>query len=82
VGDRYRQEYYRGQAEDMAVVESLGDAVTVPTGKYDATVRTEDCTPLDTKVLEHKYYARDVGLVLTVDATGGNTRDELVQHTG
>jgi hypothetical protein len=75
-------EYYRGQAEDMAVVRSLTDAVTVPAGRYDATVRTEDYTPLEPAVREHKYYARGVGLVLTVDVAAGNARDELVRLTG
>jgi hypothetical protein len=82
VGDRYRQEYYRGRAEDAAVVQSLTDAVTVPAGRYDGTVRTEDYTPLEPAVREHKYYGRGVGLVLTVDVAAGNARDELVRLSG
>lgn len=81
VGDRYRQEYYRGQAEDMAEVLGVAESVRVPTGSYDGVLRTKDTTPLEPDVLEHKYYARGVGPVLTVDVAGGGTRDELVRFT-
>jgi hypothetical protein len=31
-------------------------------------------------VLERKYYARGIGMVLTVDVSGGGARDELIAH--
>jgi hypothetical protein len=49
----------------------------VPAGPYDGMVMTEETTPLEPGVLEHKYYARDIGMVLTVDIGAGGTRDEL-----
>lgn len=56
------------------------DPTSVPAGEYDSTVQTADTTPLEPDVLEHKYYAPDVGLVLTIDQhTGG--REELVSVT-
>ena len=76
-GDRYRQEYYRGHAEDMAEVLSTSERATVPTGSYDALVMTKETTPLEPGVLERKYYARGIGLVLTVEPAGG-AREELV----
>jgi hypothetical protein len=76
-GDRYRQEYYRGHAEDMAEVLSTSERAKVPTGSYDALVMTKETTPLEPGVLERKYYARGIGLVLTVDAAGGG-REELI----
>lgn len=82
VGDRYRQEYYRGHAEDMAEVLSVTERARVPTGSYDGMVMTKDTTPLEPAVLERKYYARGVGPVLTVDVAGGGVRDELVRFTG
>jgi len=81
VGDSYRQEYYRGEAEDMGEVLSVTEQVRVPTGSYDGVVQTRDTTALEPEVLEHKYYARGVGPVLTVDVAGGGTRDELVRFT-
>jgi hypothetical protein len=80
VGMAYRQEYYEGEAEDNGEVLALGEQATVPAGRYDGLLKTADTTPLEPDVLEHKYYARDVGVVLTVDKeTGG--REELMSVT-
>jgi hypothetical protein len=78
VGDRYRQEYYRGEAEDIAEVLSVVERVRVPVGSYSGVVKTKDTTPLEPQVLEHKYFARGIGPVLTVDVASGGVRDELV----
>jgi hypothetical protein len=80
VGDTYRQEYYRGEAEDMGEVLALDARATVPYGSFDNLVQTKDTTPLEPDVVEHKYYARGVGVVLVV--SGGTGRDELVEMTG
>jgi hypothetical protein len=82
VGDRYRQEYYPGEAEDVAEVLSLTEQVEVPAGAYDQLVMTKDFTPLQPDVLEQKYYARGVGLVLAVQIRGGTGAEELVELTG
>ena len=66
-GDSYRQEYYKGEAEDMAKVISLNESVSVPYGSFENCLQTEEWTPLEPDVLEHKYYAPSVGLVLEVD---------------
>lgn len=81
-GDRYRQEYYKGEAEDMAEVLSVTESANVPTGSYSGVVMTKDYTPLEPDLLEYKYYARGVGMVLTVDLAAGGSRDELVRFTG
>jgi hypothetical protein len=82
VGDRYRQEFYRGHAEDIGEVLTLAESARVPTGSYTSVLKTKDTTPLEPDVLEHKYYARGVGPVLTIDVAGGGSRDELVRFTG
>jgi hypothetical protein len=63
VGQTYRQEYYKGEAEDMAKVQSLNDSVTVPYGSFDHVLVTKEWTPLEPSYHEHKYYARGVGQV-------------------
>jgi hypothetical protein len=70
-GMSYRQEYYKGHAEDNGEVLALGASARVPAGKYDGLLQTEDTTPLEPDVLEHKYYAHGVGLVLAVDKHAG-----------
>lgn len=77
VGMAYRQEYYRGEAEDKGEVLALGEKARVPAGDYRELLMTADITPLEPDVLEHKYYARGVGLVLTIDQEGDG-REELL----
>ncbi|MFE7228351.1 hypothetical protein ACFU7D_26385 [Nocardioides sp. NPDC057577] len=80
VGTSYRQEFYKGHAEDEGEVLATGRHATVPAGDYRDLLLTADTTPLEPDVLEHKYYASEVGLVLTIDKeTGG--REELLSVT-
>jgi hypothetical protein len=75
-GLAYRQEYYKGEAEDRAKVVSIDAKVTVPFGRFENSVETEDTAPLGGSSVEHKYYAKNVGLVLAEGSGGG--REELV----
>jgi hypothetical protein len=79
VGMRYRQEYYEGHAEDRAKVVSLRERVKVPLQRYRNTLMTLDSNPLEPDVLEAKFYARGVGMVLAVDLSGGKDREELIR---
>jgi hypothetical protein len=78
-GLAYRQEYYKGEAEDRAKVLTLDAKVEVPFGSFDDALETEDVSPLGKRTVEHKYYARNVGLVLAVGSGGG--REELVSYS-
>jgi hypothetical protein len=80
VGDAYRQEFYRGQAEDMGKVVRLGASQTVPFRSFDGLLVTRDWTPLEPEVVEEKYYAKGVGLVLETTVEGGSDRNELVSY--
>jgi hypothetical protein len=74
-GLAYRQEYYKGQAEDRAKVVKIDAQAKVPFGTFDDVVETEDTAPLGGGSVEHKFYARNVGLVLAVGSSGD--REEL-----
>jgi len=63
VGQSYRQEYYKGEAEDMAKAISLDESVRVPYGSFDGVLETKEWTPLEPSYAEHKYYAGGVGQV-------------------
>ena len=80
-GMSYRQEYDEGEAEDAAEVLSLDERVQVPLGSYDGVLMTKDYTPLEPDVLEHKFYARGVGLVLALAISGGSGREELLRFS-
>jgi hypothetical protein len=79
-GLTYRQEYYKGEAEDQAKVLRLDAKVTVPFGTLENCLETEDTTPLEPDVVEHKFYAKNIGNVLRTTAEGGG-REELVSFT-
>jgi hypothetical protein len=78
IGDFYRQEFSLANAEDFAGTLSLTETVTVPAGTFHHCLKSQETTPLETDLLEHKFYAPGVGNVLAVDATTGD-RVELVQ---
>ena len=79
VGMTYRQEFYRGEAEDAAGVLSVDERVEVPFGRFTQVLMTKDFTPLDPGLLEHKFYAKGVGPVLVVAVSGGSDREELIR---
>jgi hypothetical protein len=78
VGLAYRQEYYAGEAEDAGEILSLDEEVEVPFGAFDGVLQTKDWTPLDPKILEHKFYAKGIGPVLAQTVSGGSDREELL----
>lgn len=79
IGVVYRQEYYPGEAEDMAEVVSLSEAADVAYGTFDNVLMTRDWNPLEPGSDEHKYYAPGVGLVLEEAVASGTGRVELVE---
>lgn len=80
-GIEFRQEYYEGEAEDRAAIVTVGEEmVEVPAGFYDDVVMTRDLVPLEPKVQELKFYARDVGPVLTVHTDGDGGRGTLISY--
>ena len=80
-GLSYRQEYYKGEAEDMAQVVSLNESASIQYGEFHYLLMTVEWTPLEPGLVEHKYYAEDIGVVLEVTIKGGSERVELIQVT-
>lgn len=76
VGVRYRQEYFKGEAEDWAEVKSLDARAHVSYGSFENVLKTLDVNPLDPSQ-ERKYYAKGVGNLLATDEDGG--REALVR---
>jgi hypothetical protein len=80
VGQRYRQEYYAGEAEDNGEVLALGQMADVPAGHFENALLTADTVALEPDVLEYKLYAPGLGPVLTLGISGGIGREALVEH--
>jgi hypothetical protein len=81
VGDTYRQEFYEGEAEDMAEIVRTGEAVEVAFGSFEDVLVIKEWTPLEPGIAEEKYYARGVGPVLEVKVEGAEGRVELISFT-
>lgn len=79
VGQKYRQEYLEGEAEDNGEVLGLNQLVEVPAGRYTGALLTRDTNSLEPDVVEYKLYAPDIGPVLTVDISGGAAREVMVK---
>jgi len=72
VGDVYRQEYYRGRAEDMRRIVAVDQTVATSLATYRGCVKTYDWTPLEPTLKERKFYCPQVGgEVVTEDLTAG-----------
>jgi hypothetical protein len=73
-----RQEYLKGHAEDHFRVVAVNASVSVPGSRSSHALLTEEWTPLEPAVLDHKYYVRGIGTVLERTVKGGDERNELV----
>ncbi len=78
-GMQYRQEYYKGEAEDNGEVLSTEELAQVPAGLYRNALLTKDTITIEPDVLEYKLYAPGVGPVLVLGVSGGGGREELVK---
>jgi hypothetical protein len=78
VGDTYRQEFYSGQAEDVARVHALDESRTVPNDTFDRILVTEDWSLLTPDVHEQKWYAPNVGVVFEETISGGSGTLSLI----
>jgi hypothetical protein len=72
VGASFLEEYWKGHAEDHARITGLYGAGS------KTTLLTEEWTPLEPAVLDHKLYIRGVGNVLEETVQGGSEHFALV----
>lgn len=81
-GVSYQQEYYEGEAEDMAKVLRLNADVSIEFGDYAGCLLTKEYTPLSPGEVEHKFYCGvsegGPGLALINELKGKTKRVEYV----
>jgi hypothetical protein len=82
VGQSHRQELYKGHAEDHYAVIGTNASIRVPAGRFIHAVLTKEWTPLEPKVLDHKYYAKGVGQVAEKSVRGPKEALVLTQRPG
>jgi hypothetical protein len=78
VGQRGRQEYYAGHADDHFQVLSLSARVRTPAASSRRALLTKEWTPLEPGTIDHKYYVRGIGTMLEQTVKGGSERNVLV----
>jgi len=66
VGMVYREEYYAGEAEDLAEIVSINETVTVAAGTFEGCVQTRNLSALE-PIEEFKFHCPGVGTVLEVE---------------
>jgi hypothetical protein len=74
VGQRYRQEFLAGEAEDRARVTGVDMDLTLHYGAFDHCIRPVEWTRLEPGVKEAKVYCPRVGFVAAVGEEGPATR--------
>jgi hypothetical protein len=79
VGQKYRQEYKKGEAEDNGEVLAMDHLVEVEAGSYKDALVTIDTSTIEPDVVEYKFYAPGVGPLLALDISGGTSREELIK---
>jgi hypothetical protein len=74
VGFNHYQEFSpNDRALDQATIVALDETITVPAGTFTNVLKTQEQSEVEPGVLENKFYAPGVGLVLTeedLDAAG------------
>jgi hypothetical protein len=80
VGMIYREEYYKGHAEDGAQIISVDALAKVPSGRFEHGVQTRNFSGIEPDVIEEKIYAKGVGIVLEITVSGGSDRSELLSY--
>lgn len=73
-GQTGQQEYYEGHAEDQFKILNLSTPVRTPGGSSNAALLTQETTPLEPGVIDHKTYVRGIGTVKEEAVKGGNER--------
>lgn len=81
VGERHRQEFDKGNAEDQFRVVSLHAPIEVPYGAFTEALRTKEWTALEPGVIDGKWYVRGVGEVAELSRRGPVERSRLVAVT-
>ena len=81
VGMTYREEYYKGHAEDGAEIIGTDALANVPYGRFDHCVQTRNFSGIEPDVIEEKLYAEGVGVVLEITVSGGSDRAELLSFS-
>jgi hypothetical protein len=70
VGQSFQQEAFKDQAEDRFRVLNMAASVATPAVSSSSAMLTEEKTPLEPGVVDHKYYVQGIGTVSEQQVAG------------
>ena len=70
VGQAFQQESFKGQAEDRFRILSLATSVSTPAVSSQSAMETQETTPLEPGIVDHKYYVQGIGTVKEQQVAG------------
>ena len=82
VGESYRQEYYKGEAEDWAKIVSIDETVKVSAGTFTNCTKIYEWTPLEPDAKAHKFYCAGAGGMTLEEELLDGKRVELFKVIG
>ncbi|HEX8157898.1 MAG TPA: hypothetical protein VF526_10980 [Solirubrobacteraceae bacterium] len=78
VGETGEQEFYKGHAEDHFKVLGRSAQIHTPAASSRDALLTQETTPLEPGVVDHKVYVRGIGTVREEAVKGGKERLVLI----
>jgi hypothetical protein len=78
VGQSGQQESFKGEAEDRFRILSLATSIATPAVTSQNAMLTEETTPLEPGVVDHKYYVQGIGTVKEQQVAGAQPGQEEV----
>jgi hypothetical protein len=70
VGQSFQQEVFKGEAEDRFRILDLTASIATPAVSSTSAMLTEEKTPLEPGVVDHKYYVPGIGTVKEQQVAG------------
>jgi hypothetical protein len=70
VGQSFQQESFKGQAEDHFQILDMAASITTPAISSNSAMLTQETTPLEPGVVDHKYYVQGIGTVKEQQVAG------------
>jgi hypothetical protein len=70
VGQTFQQESFKGQAEDHFRILDLTATISTPAVSSNNAMLTEETTPLEPGIVDHKYYVQGIGTVKEQQVAG------------
>jgi hypothetical protein len=80
VGQSFQQESFKGQAEDHFGILSMATSITTPAVSSNSAMLTEETTPLEPGVVDHKYYVQGIGTVEEQQVAGAPAGQGEEEH--